>query len=81
MGIASLTLGIINPVTLIQPILGFSVSIFGIALSFLAFRVSENHRVKAVVGLLLCIVGLLANWTLVALGVVEFRAITDVITW
>ncbi len=64
--IASFVLGIIGLVTWIVPLLGFPITIIGLVLASLSLN--RGQKGKAVVGLVLCILGLVATIINSAIG-------------
>ena len=61
MGTVALILGIVGLVTWLYPILGFPISIIGIIFGIIAAMTKPSQRKKAIVGIILCLVGIVLN--------------------
>lgn len=61
MGTVALILGIVGLVTWVYPIFGFPISIIGIIFGIIAAMTKPLQRKKAIVGIILCLVGIILN--------------------
>ncbi len=69
MATAALTLGIVGLITWLIPPLGLPISIVGIILATIALITRKPSRNKAIVGLALCVIGLILNIVVTIVGV------------
>ena len=75
MATAALTLGIVGLFVWLIPFLGFPISIIGIILATIALIIKRPSKNKAIVGLTLCVIGLILNVIVTVVGIAAIGAL------